>query len=114
MILAAAWSSPDAGFAFYGTNAPPYDALAGDILSYFSYLLICAGAAALLIGIRGNWANSESALAANTALVVLVEIGLIVFLLMPGHLGLTDALPGFVLAAIGIVVGGIACRPAQA
>ncbi len=109
MILAAALSDPTAGFATYQTAQGSYDALAGAILSYFAYGLVALGLAAAIIGILGNWNNSATALMANTVLVVATEIGLIAFLLVPGHLPVVQAMPGFVLAGIGIIVGGIAC-----
>ncbi|MEP3274774.1 MAG: hypothetical protein ABJO38_00135, partial [Stappiaceae bacterium] len=114
MILMAAWNDPDAGFAAYSTASGGYDALAGDILGYFAYGLVALGAIAAIIGVRGNLKNDETALLANTVLVLLTEIGLIVFLLLPDHLSLLDASPGLILGLVGIVAGGLACHRTEA
>lgn len=109
-ILAAALGDPAQGYAFYRDAAGPFPPVAGAILTYFAFLLIVAGAAVLAVAIGLNWRNSRVGLAANTAFIGAVELGLILFLLLPGYLGLGDAAPGFVLYALGVVLGGYACR----
>ncbi|WP_421857059.1 hypothetical protein [Oricola sp.] len=114
VILARLLESPEAGFAIYRTAAGGHDALAGAILGYFAFGLLCLGAAVAVIAVTGNWKNSARALTVNTAITGLTEVGLVVFLLVPGHLGLADAMPGLATTAIGIIIGGIACRAAEA
>ena len=109
-LLAGLWQSPEAGYAFYRTAGGPQSALAGAILGYLAYVFVAAGLAAAVIALLANRRNDPLGLAANSSLILMVEVGLIAFLLIPGHLGFTDALPGFILAAIGIVFGGLACR----
>lgn len=113
MILAATWRDPAAGFAAYATAQGPYDALSGAILAYFAYGLAVLGLAVLLIAALGNRRNSATALAINTGLILPTELGLIVFLLIPGHLPWAQALPGFAFAALGVMLGGIACQRAH-
>ena len=101
---------PGEGYAFYGHDGTPLPGATGAILGYFCYLLILVGLAAIAIAARMNWYNSETGLALNTGLILAVEIGLILFLMLPGHLAFSDGLPGFLLFATGAVLGGIACR----
>lgn len=110
ILAATTFSGPEAGYAFYSLDAASLPEATGAILAYFSYLLIISGVAAAIIAWRFNWQNSEPGLAANTALILAVEFGLILFLLVPGHLSVTDALPGFILFAAAAILGGIACR----
>ncbi|WP_284163399.1 hypothetical protein [Frigidibacter sp. SD6-1] len=109
-ILAGLAESPEAGFAFYRSADGPQSPLAGAILGYLSYLFVTLGLAAAAIAIFANRRNDPMGLAVNSLLVLAVEAGLIIFVLVPGHLAFTDALPGFILAAVGITFGGIACR----
>ena len=111
-LLVAGMESPDAGFAAYAGAARGYDALAGAILAYFAYGIAVLGAVALAVAVIGNRRNSERALMANTVLVGATELGLVLFLLIPGFVPVVQALPGLAFAALGIVAGGIACRRA--
>ena len=111
MILMALMRSGASGaYAYYGLEGEDLPDIAGSVLGYFSYMIVLAGAAALGVAVRLNSRNSEIGLAINTALTLLVEIGLIVFLLVPGHVGIVESAPGLLLAALGIVAGGLACR----
>jgi len=111
-ILAAAVSSPDAGYATYDPAAAGYTGLAGDVLAYLAWGFVWIGAVVAFIGFRYNWQNSEAGLALNTALVGLTDLGLVLFLVLPGHLGWAEASPGLVLLAGAAFFGGIACRTA--
>ncbi len=101
-------------YALYGHDGSPLPAVTGAVLGYFSWLIGAAGLAALALALTLNRRNSEVGLALNTALTGLVETGLVLFLLLPGHLSLAESLPGLVLAAAGITLGGIACRRSHA
>ena len=109
MILLALQQGPDAAFAAYRAPDALYPALAGAILGYFAYGLVCIGAAVAAVAVLFNWKNSQSGLAANTVLTGLTEIGLVLFLLMPGYVPLLQALPGLLLFAGAMVMGGMAC-----
>ncbi len=109
MILAGLVESPASGFAAYQQSDAEFPALAGAILGYFSYLLICLSIAVIAIGVKFNWRNDKFGLALNTGIVVLVEIGLIVFLLLPGFVSVAEAGIGLALAVLAVVISGIAC-----
>ncbi len=111
MILAATLSGgAEAGYALYGPTDTGLPRIAGDILAYFAYLLMVIALVVAGIAATLNRANSEIGLAINTGVVLVTEIGLILFLLVPGHVPVLQALPGFVLFGIGAIAGGMACR----
>ncbi|WP_299730656.1 hypothetical protein [uncultured Tateyamaria sp.] len=110
-ILAAVMSGgPEAGYVIYGVGEGALPAATGAILGYFAFLLLAIALVVGGIAARMNWNNSEAGLAINTGIVLVIEIGLILFLLIPGHLPFMQALPGFVFFAIGVIAGGMACR----
>ena len=111
-ILAAAAGSPDAGYATYDPAASGYTALAGDVLAYLAWGFAWIGALVAWVAIRYNWRNSEAGLALNTVLVGLTDLGLLLFLVLPGHLGWAEASPGLALFAAAALAGGFACRAA--
>ena len=109
-ILFALLDGPASGFAMYQGHEGSYTGLSGAILGYFAFLLLCIGAAAAFIGIRFNWRNSKAGLAANTVLVGLTDLGLVIFLLVPGYVALAEASLGLGLFLVGAIAGGIACQ----
>lgn len=110
ILVATISGGAERGFAFYGHGGASLPAATGGVLAYFAYLLVLAGLAAAAVALRLNWRNSELGLALNTGLILAIELGLILFLLIPGHLALAEAWPGFLLFALGATFGGIACR----
>lgn len=109
-ILAALADSPESAFGLYRHDAPAIPPVAGAALGYLAYGLVMAGIATAAVALRLSRRNDPAGLAVNSALVLTVELGLVVFFLVPVYLGFTDAAPGLILAAAGIVFGGPACR----
>lgn len=109
ILSATLGTGPAAGYAIYGYDGGPLPGATGAILAYFAYFLVLSGASALGIAVKLNWSNSQTGLAINTGLILAVEIGLIIFLIVPGYLSVFEALPGFVFFAMGAILGGIAC-----
>ncbi len=112
-ILFAAAESPAQGFAIYGAHSDTYTELAGNVLSYLAFGFVWIAVLVTYIGVRYNWSNSQSGLALNTVLVGMTDIGLIVFLVLPGFLSWGEASPGLLLFTGGVVFGGIACNSAH-
>lgn len=110
ILAALASGGPVAGYAVYGTAETVEASIAGSILGYLSFLLFAAGVAVAAIALQLNWRNSEPGLAMNTGLVLLIEVGLVVFLLFPGHVSMAEAAPGIGLFLVGAVSGGVACK----
>lgn len=113
VILMAVGESPAEGFAVYRESSAEYTELAGDILGYLAYGFVWLGLVVGYVGIRQNWNNSMAGLTLNTAVVAFVELGAIVFLILPGHLSWGEAAPGLILFLGGTIFGGIACQSAH-
>ena len=113
-ILAAAAGGAEAGYAIYQNSAGPFPPVAGAILSYFAFQLVWLGALVAAIGATLNWRNSALGLALNTALAGLTDLGLVIFLAVPGYVSWPEAAIGIVLFLVAAVAGGIGCRPVAA
>jgi uncharacterized iron-regulated membrane protein len=109
-ILMAVGESPANGFAVYEESTAAYTELAGSVLGNLAYSFIWIGVVVTFVGVRYNWHNSQAGLMLNTALVGLTDLGLIIFLILPGFVGWGEASPGLVLFAAGAIFGGIACQ----
>ena len=109
-ILAALGDGVDSGYATYRNSSGSYDPLAGSVLGYFAYLLVCIGLAVAAMGATMNWKNSQSGLAVNTAVIAVTEIGLVYFLVVPGFVSWSEASIGFAPFFVAAAASGIACR----
>lgn len=110
LILTAVTGNPDAGYAFYDEAATGYSTLAGGVLGYLAFSFAWIGAVVAWVGLAYNWRNSTRGLALNLALVGLTDLGLVVFLVLPGFLSWTEASPGLVLFAGAAICSGIGCQ----
>lgn len=113
IILMAVGESPAQGYAIYQESSTPYSELAGAVLGYLAYSFIWIAVVVTVIGIRYNWNNSEQGLMLNTALVGLTDLGLVIFLVLPGFVSYGEAAPGLLLFVAAVVFGGMGCRSAS-
>jgi hypothetical protein len=109
-ILFALEGGPDQGYALYQNHAGTYTPLSGAILGYFAFLLICIAVAVSFVAVRLNWRNSKPGLVANTLNIGLTDLGLILYLLVPGFVTWGEAAIGLGLFGIAVVSSGLACR----
>ena len=72
-----------------------------------SYNIAAGGVAASLIAVFGNWRNSRLAWIVNGALIAVLDLGMVVFMLLPGHVPLLDGLIGPILWAGGFLLTGL-------
>jgi hypothetical protein len=112
-ILVALNDGPPQGYSLYQNHAGTYTALSGAILGYFAYLLICIAVGVVVVAARLNWQNNRTGLAINTFVIGLTDIGLVIFLLVPGFVTWGGAMTGLVLFVIAVMTSGIACRSAH-
>lgn len=108
-ILAAVAESPATGFAVYRDSAGTFPAIAGSILGYLAFLIAVAGLAVTLVAWRLNWRNSALGLGVNTAIAGVLDLGLVLFLLLPGYVSVGEASIGVSLLIAATLFGGIAC-----
>jgi len=112
MILAALSDGPAAAYGVYRDAIGSYPPIAGSVLGYLAYCFIWIGALVAVVAAISNWRNSALGLALNTALVGLTDIGLVVFLVLPGHVTWTEASVGIVVFLAAVLFGGLACTSA--
>jgi hypothetical protein len=98
------------GFAAYQNAAGPFPEIANYILGYFAYLIAVIGAMVVAVGWFSNRRNSPQGLALNTALVGFTDLGLVIFLVAPGHVSFAEASIGIILFAAALVPATMACR----
>lgn len=82
-------------------------------LAFHGYNLVWFGLFAAFVAVRLNWRNHAAGYWANLAVVGFDDLGLVVFLLLPGHLSFAEAGLGpilFVLAAIFTTAGRLRAR----
>ncbi len=83
------------------------DELATAVLAYYAWNLLWIGAFVLVMAIRQNWKNSPMGYWLNLALVSAVDLGLIIFLIAPGYMALSDGLMGVILWIPAVVFSSI-------
>lgn len=66
-------------------------------LSFHAFNLLWLGALALAVAVTLNWKNDHIGYWLNLSVVAAADIGMIIFLLLPGHLAIAEAFPGPVL-----------------
>lgn len=77
----------------------------GRVLQMGFYLAV-AGLIAIAIA-RWNWVNSRNAYWANLLLTTVVDLGFILFLLVPGYVSLTRGLPAPMIWILGVIFTSI-------
>jgi hypothetical protein len=83
------------------------------VLGFHAYNLLWLGAASVAIAIFLNWKNSSLGYLMNMIIVGAADLGLIVFLLLPGYMSWRDAAPGpvlWLLAAMFSTLGLLEAR----
>lgn len=112
-ILLALRGDAAAGHAFYQHADGDYTAAAGAILGYNSFAILWLGVLVVFVATRLNWRNDRAGFYANVALTGLSDLGLIMFLLIPGYVSAGGAAPGialFLLATLFAMIGRRAHR----
>jgi hypothetical protein len=103
LLLQATGAGATAVFATIGSATPTAglpqlsSRLADAVLGYYAWNLLWIGGFVLVVAVKFNWQNHRLGYWLNLAVVSAVDLGLIVFLLVPAHMALTDGLLGVVL-----------------
>lgn len=100
--------------AMFGTSAaadvPDPGAVVHAALSFHAFNLLWMGLLSAIIAVLLNWKNSATGYWLNLTIVGAADIGLILFLLMPGHMAVADGMPGPVLWVLAAVFSTIGLR----
>lgn len=94
------WASGMAAVPTQETGVP--EATLG-LIRQHSFNIALGGAAAILIAVVGNWRARTWAWIANGLLIAGLDLGMIIFMLTPGHVPLLDGLIGPAFWLIGFV-----------
>jgi hypothetical protein len=112
----------NAAVAVLADLAPPqagaglHPAVAG-LLANHAFNLLWGGVFAMLAGALLNWRNDRAGYWANLAVVSGFDLGFLLFIVAPGHIGLAGWLPGpvlWIIAAILTTIGRISVPRAGA
>lgn len=112
IILVGYLDSAAAAYSVYQNAEGPFSRVAGAVLGYFAFIIVCLGVVVCLVAVRLNLKNDARGLMTNTLIVCLTELGLLVFLVAPGFVGWLEASVGLGLCAVALVCGAIACNRA--
>jgi len=99
-MIATAHPAPVDGFVV----SPPAAAFMG----MGAWNILWIGAFVCLVAVRMNWRNSAFGLVLNTGVVAATDAGLLVALLLPGHMAWGDGAVGLVLFALAAPFATIA------
>jgi hypothetical protein len=99
-ILVASGDGAAAGYAFYEQSDGDFLPLAGAILAMNSFTIAWVGALVTVIAFTMNWRNSCTGFLLNLVLAGMMDVALVVFLLVPGFVTLSDAMLGISLLVI--------------
>ena len=101
------------GYHVYDPNYSASAPLADAALKYLAYFILLIGLAVTAVSIRLNLRNSHVGLALNTALIGLTDLGLVLFLVVPGFVSWGEAALGLGLFGAALIPATIACRRAM-
>lgn len=86
------------------------EGVATGVFAFHGYNLVWLGFVSLLIGVLLNWKNSVAGYWINLAVVSFADIGLIVFMILPGYMRPVDGAAGPVLWLLAGAFGGMGVR----
>ena len=119
-LVLAAQTDINGFLAGMATAAPPEaipNLAEGTVVSgvgaFHSFNLAWVGAFVAFVAVGLNWRNSTTGFWINLAVVGFVDLGLIVFLQLPGYMAWADGIPGPVLYLVAVVFTALALRKAK-
>jgi len=79
-----------------------------EVFAFHSFNIVWMGLLATVIAVRMNWKNSVTGYWMNMAIVGFADLGLIIFMVVPGVIHITDAWIGPLLFIVAIIFSTIA------
>lgn len=88
--------------------------MAGAIFGFHAYNIIWLGCLTTIIAVLFNWRFNRWGFYINLIIVAAADLGLVLFMLAPGYMAISDGLIGLVLFFIAAIFTGIAFRRQKA
>lgn len=118
MLLTLEHDGGAAVFRMLATAAPTavpdaFPGVATAVLGFHAWNMVWIGGLVTVVAIGLNWRNRRLGFWLNLVLAGAADLGLVAALLLPGHMRLTDGLPGLVLflPAAGLTAWGLRAPP---
>lgn len=114
-VLMASASNPASALTTLGSAAPPSDvandpgAVVGALIGFHGMNLAFAGVAVLGLAVW-SWRRWPLGVPTALAIAAVADLGLMVYLLVPGHMATADGAPGPILLAVALVAAVFARR----
>jgi hypothetical protein len=107
-MLATSLGSIEGGFGIFLKSAGSAGSLANAILQYHSSNILWFGIVCTVVAITMNWQNSRPGLYFNLAIAGFADLGLVLFMLIPGYLSWSNGSQGLLLylLAAGFSIAG--------
>jgi|CXWL01.1.fsa_nt_gi hypothetical protein len=83
--------------------SPVSDPVTASVISFHSFDLVWMGILVTIIAITMNWKNSKTGFLINTAIIAFADLGLIIFMLIPGIVKVEEGLIGPLLLPLGMI-----------
>jgi hypothetical protein len=80
---------------------------ANEVFAFHSFNIVWLGFVAAVVAVRLNWKNSAAGYWTNMAVIGWADVGLILFMVRPGVMDLSDAWIGPLLFLVGVVFSTI-------
>ncbi|MDX1417353.1 MAG: hypothetical protein R3293_24315 [Candidatus Promineifilaceae bacterium] len=118
ILLGQASAGAAAVLAAIGTGTPAAEippiglGLTASVLAYYAWNILWVGLFVVVIAVRFNWRNNPLGFWLNLAVVGAVDLGLVILLIAPGHMAISDGMwgvilfiPALIFSAIGLFNG---------
>lgn len=109
-ILFSALESADIAYAGFQGSSGGHSALAGGVLAYHGFNILWIGFVVAVIAITLNWKNTRVGAWTNFALVGFLDLGLVIFMLIPGYVPWAAGSIGLGLFALAALFTAMARR----
>lgn len=109
-LVSAALTSGTVFLENFGGGAIIDAANAEAIFAFHGFNIAWIGLVVLVSAIKLNWNNSRVGYWFNAILAGFSDLGLLVFLMLPGHIAIAEGMIGIILFAIALVASTIALK----
>lgn len=116
-VLLSTWNSAGApellrsyGSAVASSVPETLPAVVGGVGAFHAFNLLWIGLLVIVVAVKLNWQNSRTGAWLNGTLAGMADLGLIIFLLLPGYMPWAEGAPGIVLFVPALLFTGVGRR----